>query len=604
MATNNTTVAITISADTQPAETSVKSFKAQLREANGELVSMSEKFGAASTEAINAAKKVAGLKDAIGDAKALAETFNPDKKFVALGGAIQGAVSGFSALQGASALFGSESKDLEKTLLKVQSVMALQQGISGIFGAIDSFKLLANTIKVNVVSAFSTMKTAIATTGLGLLVVAIGAVAAAFSNMADKAEEAAAATEKANKKALEYAEVGLKAEQEFIKQREKLDIAKAKAAGKTEDEIFLIQQKARASNIESLQRSYNEIKDLQSADAIERAALLKQQIKQINNDGQVAELDNQTRLSKIKEDADKKAADKQKEIDDKRLAREKETQDKLKQVQEAGYKAIEEALDMLRKDNRDGELAAAKQDFIRRIAAAQAAGLSILKIREAYQQQTTDINQKNDKDEADNKKAADEEKEKVTQANQQKVLANLSTFNLQVSQANIKAADEQKLIDEEAAKNKEIVLSTVANLGNRFADIVGRQTIAGKALAIASATIDTYQAANSALKANYGPFGPAAAIARFVSVAATIAAGIKNVRTIASTQVPGGGGGGSVPTPSIPTAPVLPQASSTTINQGQVNQIGNVAARAFVVESDVSGQQERIRRLNRAARIS
>jgi hypothetical protein len=66
----------------------------------------------------------------------------------------------------------------------------------------------------------------------------------------------------------------------------------------------------------------------------------------------------------------------------------------------------------------------------------------------------------------------------------------------------------------------------------------------------------------------------------------------------------GGGGGGSVPTPSIPTAPVLPQASSTTINQGQVNQIGNVAARAFVVESDVSGQQERIRRLNRAARIS
>ena len=119
---------------------------------------MAEKFGATSTEAINAAKKVASLRDAIGDAKALAETFNPDKKFVALGGAIQGAVSGFSALQGASALFGEESKDLEKTLLKVQSVMALQQGISGIFGAIDSFKLLANTIKVNVVSAFSTMK--------------------------------------------------------------------------------------------------------------------------------------------------------------------------------------------------------------------------------------------------------------------------------------------------------------------------------------------------------------------------------------------------------------------------------------------------------------
>jgi uncharacterized protein YbjQ (UPF0145 family) len=142
-ANNNTTVAITISANTQPAETSVKSFKTQLREANGELIAMSEKFGEASIEAINAAKKVAGLKDAIGDAKALAETFNPDKKFVALGGAIQGAVSGFSALQGASALFGGESKELEQALLKVQSAMALQQGISGVFNAIDSFKLLS-----------------------------------------------------------------------------------------------------------------------------------------------------------------------------------------------------------------------------------------------------------------------------------------------------------------------------------------------------------------------------------------------------------------------------------------------------------------------------
>ena len=113
-------VAITISTNTEQAQTSVKSFKAQLREANGELLTMSDKFGETSTQAINAAKKVAGLKDAIGDAKALAETFNPDKKFVALGGAIQGAVSGFSALQGASALFGEEGKDLEKTLLKVQ----------------------------------------------------------------------------------------------------------------------------------------------------------------------------------------------------------------------------------------------------------------------------------------------------------------------------------------------------------------------------------------------------------------------------------------------------------------------------------------------------
>jgi hypothetical protein len=43
---------------------------------------------------------------------------------------------------------------------------------------------------------------------------------------------------------------------------------------------------------------------------------------------------------------------------------------------------------------------------------------------------------------------------------------------------------------------------------------------------------------------------------------------------------------------------------STRLDQAQVNQIGNAAARAYVVESDVSNGQERINRLNRAARIN
>ena len=87
-------------------------------------------------------------------------------------------------------------------------------------------------------------------------------------------------------------------------------------------------------------------------------------------------------------------------------------------------------------------------------------------------------------------------------------------------------------------------------------------------------------------------------------IAAIIANGIKNVKAITAVQVPGGGGagaGGSAPSIS---APVLPQAATTTLNQGQINQIGNTAARAFVLETDVSGNQERIKRLNRAARIN
>jgi len=49
-----------------------------------------------------------------------------------LGSALTGATSGFAATQGAMALFGSENEALEKTLVKVQAALAIQQGVQGL----------------------------------------------------------------------------------------------------------------------------------------------------------------------------------------------------------------------------------------------------------------------------------------------------------------------------------------------------------------------------------------------------------------------------------------------------------------------------------------
>ena len=49
-----------------------------------------------------------------------------------LGSALTGVTSGFAATQGALALFGSENEALEKSLLKVQAALAIQQGIDGL----------------------------------------------------------------------------------------------------------------------------------------------------------------------------------------------------------------------------------------------------------------------------------------------------------------------------------------------------------------------------------------------------------------------------------------------------------------------------------------
>ena len=124
----------------------IGSLKNQLKEATANLIEMRDKFGETSVEAINSAKKVGDLKDRIGDAKTMADSFNPDAKFKAFSGAIQSVVGGFSALQGAQALFGAESEDLTKTLAKVQGALALSQGVNSILEAKDSFKNLKSVV--------------------------------------------------------------------------------------------------------------------------------------------------------------------------------------------------------------------------------------------------------------------------------------------------------------------------------------------------------------------------------------------------------------------------------------------------------------------------
>ena len=132
--------------------------KQQLKQAQVEVQTLADKFGATSAQAVEAAKKAAILKDKIGDAKALTDAFNPDAKFKALSGALTGVAGGFSVVTGALGAFGKQNEDVEKALLKVQSAMALASGAQAIGESIDSFKQLGAVIKAN--SIFQKLLTA------------------------------------------------------------------------------------------------------------------------------------------------------------------------------------------------------------------------------------------------------------------------------------------------------------------------------------------------------------------------------------------------------------------------------------------------------------
>ena len=191
---------------------SVKSLRGQLKEANANLAIMIDKFGATSKEAVIAAKRTAELEDRIGKAKSLTDAFNPDAKFKAVAGALSGVAGGFSALQGAMALFGKQNKDVEAALLKVNAAMALSQGLNALGDSIDSFQNLSTQIKASTIfieansaatkiaasvqrafgiatietsTGFKVLKGAIVATGIGALVIALAAVINNFDAISD-----------------------------------------------------------------------------------------------------------------------------------------------------------------------------------------------------------------------------------------------------------------------------------------------------------------------------------------------------------------------------------------------------------------------------------
>ena len=156
-----------------------KSLKAQYKEAVLEVQRLADAFGETSIEVANAAKKAAELKDKIEDVNDAIQAQKGEGKFIALGKSVTAVASGFSAVQGAMGLVGVESEELQKTMLRVQSAMALAQGLEGLEDAGRAFKQLG-TVAVN---AFKGIRGAIAATGIGLLLIAVGTLVAYWDDI-------------------------------------------------------------------------------------------------------------------------------------------------------------------------------------------------------------------------------------------------------------------------------------------------------------------------------------------------------------------------------------------------------------------------------------
>jgi hypothetical protein len=644
------------------ADEAVGSLRSQLRQAQAEVAELSDKFGVTSREATEAARRAAELRDRIGDARALTDAFNPDAKFKALSSSLAGVAGGFAAVQGGMALFGAQSEEVEKTLLKVQSAMALSQGLQAIGESIDSFQQLGAVInstttfqKLNTLAtaaaaavqklftgavnttatSFNALKTAIVSTGIGALVVGIGYLIAKMNESADAAEKLTLEQEQLNKQ-LEITKKLTDDNAKAIDYDTQIKLANAKKVGASEKELLRIQLdayeakgKANAKEIEQIQNSQSKAVNL-TKEQNKRIQELREQNQDLQRKGNVdianldADLANKQREA-IKKAGEESAANKKKNREEREAELKKDAealkaalqaqkdaellqrQEILKAIGDAQDKQAElnmtasEVEQRVVKDKYFGLIELAKQqkrseDEINVLEVQRLKELQDIKDKYRLQddEKAAAKLEKTISDESlsfENRLAAVDAEQAIFQKQLDDKLISEEQFNDKVKTLSTARLN----IDKAEAAAKQALFAKTSETLNKGADLLGKNTAAGKAMAAAAALINTYQGITAELATKtVTPFEIGLKIANVAIIAAT---GFKAVQDIVSVQIPGGGGGGGGSAPSG-SAPSMTAPSFNTVGSSATNQIAQTLGRqsqepirSYVVSSDVTTAQ-------------
>jgi len=599
----------------------VGNLKTQLRQAQNEVNELSEKFGATSEQAVEAAKRAAELADAIGDAKALTEAFNPDAKFKALTATLGAVASGFAAVQGAIGLVGEESDNVEKAILKIQSAMAISEGIQDIGESVDTFRQLGAVIRSTTsyqraLSAATAVQTfvmngatmaarllrgALIATGVGALVVGVGLLIANFDKV---------------KKVVMTLIPGLSAVGDVVMSivNTVTDfIGVTSEAGRSIDKMVSDSEKTLRKNQDFLDTQgdkYDEYTKRKIQANIDYAT----KVKEVADDETRTEAEKLKYLKGLRDKADREIAQADKDRQAEKDKKAKEEQDKIDaKNKEARDKRKQDAIDRAKKDAED--LANAKKQQLENTKAleneiTQAIGDAqdknaemfmsaqdaeeraindkYFRLKELAIQQGKDINdieiqqmneindvrltyQAKEKEQADKKKAEDIARDQDV-------------------------ADAKRKINDLAIQSAQNVVSILAGLGEKNKKIQKVALVANGALSIAE-IINNTNVGSSKEVATKGVFGLTTSAVLYakmaLSIGSVIAATAKGLSALGGGGSVGGGsssnGGGATQT----TAPQF-----NIVGQSQTNQLAQTIAgkqqqpiEAFVVSSAVTNSQ-------------
>jgi hypothetical protein len=633
-----------ISNSIEQTDKATQSLRSQLRQAQADVAELSDKFGATSKEAIEAAKRAGELKDAIGDAKALTDAFNPDAKFSALSGSLSGVASGFSAVEGSLALAGIQSENLQETMVRLQAAMALSQGLQGLGESIDSFKQLGAVIKTTTIFqkasavAQKVWNAAMASNPIGVIVVAVLALITAgyalikmFNDSSEANEKAAAAT-KANTLALQnqskQAEKSISKLSEYNKYQ--YDMAKASGASseqlrklalKHKDEEIALNQKNTMLARSTFLRERDTLAMLKNSDASDDVIAAQEKLtqdtyKEFNKQREGYYKSKEEKVALIRQqnvelkteqsNANKTASDKQKQANEKAKAdAQKAKEDKIKAEKDKA-----DALERIRqgeidteKERRAEELRQVQEQYKQLIAEAEKYygenSAKVLSLKEAQRTKEKELTDKFAAEDAE-KKLAEDEKAK---AEAQKKLDDekaIADEKIKIEQA---VNDAKISLQNQALDTASAGIGLLKGLFEKNKGLQKAALIAESAIGISKIIINT-QAANAAAKLKYALLPGGAALSAVeiglnkvsagIGIAANIAATAKGLAALGGGGAASGGsvggssgGGASAPAPT----PQFNVVGNSGINQVAATLGQQQPVQAFVVANQVTSQQ-------------
>jgi hypothetical protein len=636
-----------------------KSLKQQYREAVQELQKLAATYGETSDQAAMAAKKAAELKDQIEFSKDLIKGFNPDAKFQAVEGAINGVMNGFQAFEGGLALIGVESDKVQEALLRVQSVMALTQGINGVMQAKDAFSQLGTVAK----TALKGIKTELIATGIGVFVVALGTAVAYWDDIKAAVGGVSDEQKKLNKQidkdiaAQEHKGKMLDNQDEILKQQ-----------GKSEKEILQIKIKQIDGEIALAETKLSTTKQTAKAeyDAAVRNRGYAEMFFRLWLEGQalvframaapidmVLETANQVSealgLGKVVTSNINKEITKLTESGSKFLANLLFDPAETKAKSDATIKELELGIQTM-KNQRAGfenqitdlgkkgaqDRSNSEKDNVKESLdlTRQRIDKEIELMEDGFDKEKRTLEEKAKREKEDLAKSIEDKiydqeeyakTQKLIDDNLKKDLKALDAkyfddtlkargfsiqalkddrmkeIEIEIAANQEKAANQKKFDEEEKARIKALneyrlnaakdTLQVVSDLTELFAGKSEKQQKKAfqvqKAVNIATAVIDTYKAANTALASSPPPFN-------YIAMAAAITAGLINVKKIASQKFEGGGstGGGGGGSNAPAAAPMT--ANFNTIGSSGINQLAQLQqtpTQAYVVSGEVTSAQ-------------